>query len=230
MKRNKTGKHHTEVMRLRSRRKGSNVFRKDKAILSIQFLVFVAFLYVVICFVPVLGDALPKLQLLPGAYADTIVTGPVSLTAAQCALIRDDFVELFMDEDSGEIQDCHSAVIALVWDQVIVRQYGIKSFDDLRRNKNVTSHGVYTNGTADVESDGDTWLVADAVISKILMRSVLGSYIDTTDPTRSFATIRADPYASRIVRVPASSELKVSMLEVVIVAALVAVWQGWSSN
>jgi hypothetical protein len=193
-----------------TRRITSERFKKHHGVLSLKFLIVVAMLYVLLCHMPLIGTGLPKLHLLPGAEASTIVDGPVLLTTFQCKLLRDDFVEMFMEHDTGEIEDCHNAVVALVWDQIIVRQYGITSFEDLRPNGNAT-----------------TWVISDASISKLLMRAALGSYVDTTDPTRSFAKIRADAYAGRVVRIPASSEVKVTILEVALVAALLAVWQGW---
>jgi hypothetical protein len=193
----------------------SERFKKHHDVLSLKFVIVVAVIYVVLCHMPLIGTGLPKLHLLPGAEASTIVDGPVLLTNFQCKLLRDDFVEMFMEHDTGEIEDCHSAVVALVWDQIIVRQYGINSFEDLRPNANATT------------GNATTWVISDASISKLLMRAALGSYVDTTDPTRSFAKIRADAYAGRVVRIPASSEVKVTILEVALVAALLAVWQGW---
>jgi hypothetical protein len=197
-------------MRATSRRIASERFKKHHSVISINFVIGVAILYAFLCHVPVIGTLLPTLAILPGAHASMSVAGPVFLTSAQCLMVRDDFVEMFMDNDSGEIEDCHSAVVALVWDQIIVRQYGINSFEDLRPT---------VNGTIP--------LISDAKISKLLMRAALGSYVDTTDPTRSFATIRADAYAARVIRVPGNSDVKVQILEVALVAALLAVWQGW---
>ena len=197
-------------MGLVTRRISSERFKKHHAVLSIHFVIFVAIIYAILCHVPLIGIVLPKIHLLPAAEASTIVPGPVLLTVSQCKLLRDDFVEMFMEEDTGEIEDCHSAVVALVWHQIIVRQYGINSFEDLRSNENATSS-----------------VISDAQISKLLMRAALGSYVDTTDPNRSFAKIRADAYAGRVVRIPGSSEVKVTILEVALVASLMAVWQGW---
>jgi hypothetical protein len=197
-------------MRVTSRRIASERFKKHHSVISINFVIGVAIVYAILCHVPVIGTLLPRLEILPGAHGSISVEGPVLLTTSQCYMIRDDFVEMFMDKDSGEIQDCHSAVVALVWDQIIVRQYGINSFEDLRPT---------VNGTIS--------LISDATISKLLMRAALGSYVDTTDPTRSFATIRADAYAARVIRVPGNADVKVQILEVALVAALLAVWQGW---
>lgn len=190
--------------------------RQRQTLFSMTFVLAVTVLYIALCHVPYFGTGLPRFAMFPGAMAQVPVAlarGPSALTTAQCTMVRDDFVKMFMDHDSGEILDCHSLVVALVWDHVIVRQYGVERFDDLRSYENGTNTGL-----------------SDIKISQLLMRAAVGAYVDTTDPTRSFTRIRADPYNGRVVRVPGSSDMQVTMLEVALVAALVAVWQSWWLN
>lgn len=169
-------------------------------VLTWRTLVYVAVLYLVLCQVPLVPR---RWSLLPAVGAAVVPVGPTGLDAAQCQLLRDDFVDVFMDADGGEIADCHSAVVALVWDQIVGRKYGVRSFDGVRHN------------------------TTDAQLSELLMRAALGTYVDTTDPLRAFARVRADPFEGRVVRVPGDADVKVWVLQVVLFAALAAVWQSW---
>jgi hypothetical protein len=137
----------------------------------------------------------------------TVVTEQraMNLTEEQCMLVRDNFVKMFMDKHSGDIMDCHNDVVQKVWDHTLLRVYNISTFEDVR-NKEV---------------------VSDEQLTQILMRTALGSYIDTTDTSRSFARIRADAYTGEVKRMPGNSDVKVGILEVALVASLLAVWQGW---
>lgn len=182
---------------------GAARFGRNRDVVSLKLVFLVAVVYLILCHAPVIGPVLSKTTFgVSGAYADSVVAHPVGLTTPQCMMVRDEFVHIFMDEDSGIVVDCNSSVVALVWNQMVSRQYGVNSFDDLRNT-------------------------TDANIAKILMRAALGSYVDTTDPTRSFANIRADAYAGRVTRVPSDADVKVGILEVTLVAALLAVWQSW---
>jgi hypothetical protein len=175
-----------------------------RGVLSYRLVFAVAVLYAFLCHMPLIGSIIPRVQLFPAAHAATVPsTTTLDVNATQCTLLRDSFVEMFLDSDAGEVVDCRSAVVALVWDHIINRKYGVASFEQIRHN------------------------TTDAQLAELVMRAALGTYIDTTDPSRSFARIRADVYEGRVVRVPGDSDVKVGILEVALVAALLAVWQGW---